>query len=501
MKTRSLIGHAPILLLFALMLIISQFVYMYGDDYKYSTYLGLYGKFRGQEATLTNIIQTQIYDYMHANGRFITNVASILLLLPGIELWRALNPILITLLAYAMFAVVYVRLPKQEDVWRTSLMVALLLLLHPYISRQTLFFAIGSMNYVVPMLGLLILIAYFRLWDVGQPAPHKTAIFFVALIGLLTGWSQEQVSLLAVGFMVIWFAKRLMEKKTVNRGKLVIFGSTLIGALGLFLAPGPKQRAMTPALDFFNELSLIDKVVYTFPEVMRFFIVQQPIYTLLVLLCSILLCISKDRRCWPLLLLPIPLLGTWMVMFTKEEIEMIQTWTESDFWMSLYGGIVICSILIMNGYLARKERNYLFVALTLGYLLVNLVMLFTPSFTGGRVAFPAVPLAISLILLLTRHWNKKWQWMLCVPLGVLAIWNYLTILNGYMENAKIHEERLRLVQEYKHHPTDRIELPPLKYRLYAATELDEKISILNAFKNHYKIPDQVEVVIKRGKTK
>lgn len=498
------IGHLPMLILFLLIFLLNQFVYMYGDDFRYAAYFGLYPKFQGQEVTLENIIKTQIYDYTHMNGRFITNVLSVLLLVDGIELWRVLNPIFVTLFAYAIFYVVFVRLPKKEDFVSASMIALLLLSIHPYISRQTIHYAIGSMNYVYPLLLLFLLASFLRRYDIGKSEHHlKIAYLFLPIIGFMLGMSQEQCAALGIMFLSFWLIQSIVAKKRVKTIHVLIFLFTIAGALCLFLAPGPKIRAMSPAISFFDDLSLIEKMKYSFPSNIRFFVVQQPIHTISIILLS---CFLYDqtfhkRFRYIVMVFVTPLLLSVVdpILRVKNKILLYKHFVENDLIISLYGLCMIVLILILNFNLIRKTKNYLFLALSCGFLAANLMMVFTPFIAGGRVAFPAIPFAICFILLLWKHLEKtrRFTWIFVGFLFFIGIGTYTNVLIGYADNAAIHEERMKRIEETRGIKQGVLELPALKSPFYAAYELSEINGFLEAFRVYHKIDPSVKLVIKK----
>jgi hypothetical protein len=491
--------HFPFILLFVLMMIVNHFVYMYGDDYRYASYFGLFSEFKGQVVTFKNIIETQIYDYDHANGRFVINVLLVLLLVKGIEIWRIMNPICVMLLAYAIFYVIYVRLPKKGDLLQTSFISSLILLIHLFIARQTLHYATGAFNYVYPMIFLLVLISFFRRFDVDKPIRHKMILLFFVLIGFLTGWSQEQVSILAISFVVLWMAKNIVVKKAIAKIHMAIFVATLLGFLCLFLAPGPAERAMSPELDFYNSLSMIGKIKHSFPDVMRFFVTQQTIYTVFITIFSAILCYQKSNKPFLFIIMSMMLLPFVFSANLFGTKQIFSLFTGNAFIISLYGLLIMSAIFIMNIYLTIKEKNYLFLALALGFLLANLVMVFTPSTAGGRTAFPAIPLAICFIIFLFSklHGTEIWKTQFVFFLACCAVLHYSYIFQQYYTNAHIHEERMKIVAENSGLKTGMLKLPPLKNRLFAAYELNDYNWIEIAYKDYYKISDSVEIIISR----
>lgn len=425
------IGHLPFFLLLIVTAVINQFVEMRGDDIRYATYFGLFPSFQGQEVTLTNIIRTQIYDYFHVNGRFIVNVFCVLVLVQGIVLWRILNPLFLVLLAYAMFYAVFVRFPRRDDVWRTALIAGCIYLAHPEVIHTTINYATGSFNYLYPMALLMVFIGFFRRYDINKPIQNKFLLFLFVLLGFVLGWSQEQVSLLAIGFVLLWLIKSWVKKHKISMIHIMVFFSTLIGCLFLFLSPGSKLRLQLPELAYYNSLSFMDRVLHSLPGVMRFFIMQETVCTVLIIVLLSVLCYRKSgRSIW---LLMIPLLLIPFIFATKAfGVNLFNYILGKYLPSSIYGLTLMIVILIMGLYL--KDRDYMFYLFSLGFLAATVVMIFTPSHAGGRVAFPSIVLGICLILLLLERMdNRKLNKHIVSFLIICSSINYASILKGWID--------------------------------------------------------------------
>lgn len=428
-------GHVPFILLFLLVAIMNYFVHFHGDDLRYSTQFSLFESFKGQEPTLMNIIKAQIYDYFHINGRLIVHVFCAFILTKGIWLWKIINPLFVVALAYALFYVIYVRLPQRQDILRTALISSLLFLAHFYIIDGTFNYPTASFNYLYPMVYLLLLIAFFRQYDEGQPTPHKITLIIFILLGFITGWSQEQVSLLGIGFVTLWLIKQRIEKKPFFWIHLAIFFSTLAGALFLFLSPGPKLRLLDPLLDRYNSLTFLGKITYSLPGVQRFFILDEAICIILVTLLSSITCYKISlKKVW---LLPVPVVLAPYVfstpLFNTHLFDLIMgRWRP----ISLFGLFVMTTILIMSIYLTVKKKNYLYLAFSLAFILASLILVLTPVNSHGRIAFPSYIFGITLTLLLFEQVDsiKNRLYIVCF-LSMCALVNYLSLVRDLINKS------------------------------------------------------------------
>jgi hypothetical protein len=487
----------PFLLLFLGMFLLDQKIYMYGDDFRYATYYSLFPHFYGNDFSISQIIQNQIYDYNHVNGRFFTNIFSILMLVNGINVWRILNPFILTLFCYLIFYSVLVRLPKKGDEKAGFVLVSLFFLVHLYISRQTLFYAVGSFNYVYPMVGLFLLIIFFRRMDDGKPYQSKIIIFLFWILAFFLGWSQEQVAVLTIGFIVFWIGKEWICKKNFQRltVSFLLFG--FVGFLGLFLSPGVSARASSHAIAFYNQLSLIGKLKMTFPAMVRFFIHQQAIFTILLVVLLSALCYQISSKWYWLISGPIVLLPFVFDTPLFGQANILHSLLMNRVYLSLYGMILICIILVMSGYLAIQMKNYLFLMFPFGFLFINIATIFTPSLTGGRVAFPAIPLAMASIILLFDAIKKQgMKVQLVLFLLSSALFNYYYLYTQYHMNAVIHKKRQTIMGEHAKIKRDTLILPRLINRGAAGYELDDQEYVIRGFKDYYHINQKVIIRLK-----
>ncbi|WP_243649389.1 DUF6056 family protein [Baia soyae] len=489
------IGHLPFLILFFGIWGINQFTFLYGDDLRYATYLGLEPHIYDNPVTLSQIIQTQLHDYFNFNGRFIVNILTILTVLDGIELWRWMNPILVTTLAYAIFYLVFVRFPQRKDLVLTTLTTSLFFFIHIVIFKQTLAYATGAFNYVYPMIFLFITLIYFRKQDFGEPITAQWKYGLVLLSSFLAGWSQEQISAIGLLLVSIWLAKQKRLKNKIRVWDWLLLASYFIGTLFLFLAPGPRLRAQMPGLEAYNQLSFFAKIKKTLPEVLHFFLYQQSIFMIFVVIMSAILCYQISKKAYFGLFICVPLIPFILSIpfFNTQEIALFLSGNHLvTIGIGLFTAI---SIIGLHAYISWKEKNHFYLVLALGFMLMNLIMIFTPSTFGGRIAFPAIPFAICLIILL---WSRIHFRVFHVPvvwiLVICALINITFTLREYQLNAKIHLERERIMAQYKGQKNTTITLPLLQNKQYAGYEVKDYSWALQAYRDYYRIDKSVEIL-------
>lgn len=489
--------HIPFFCLLLFMFAIDRYIYMYGDDYRYSTYFSLFSKFKGSTFSFSQVIENQIYDYTHVNGRFFINIATIFTLINGIEFWRWINPFLLTLFAYFIFYAVFVRIPKKGDEIAGWTLVSLFFLVHIYIARQTLFYAVGSFNYVYPMLGLFLLFIFFRRIDVGKPIKQKLVSALFLCLAFLLGWSQEQVALLTLGLILFWIGKEYVMTKKIKGLPILFFVVSLVGFLGLFLSPGASSRATSEAIAVYNQLSIVGKLKQTFPAMIDYFIHQQSIYTILVIILLTVICYQTSKKWYWLLGGPIVLLPFVFSIPLFGQVNPFDEWFLHKDYLSFYGMLLIAMIITMSIYLAIRLRNYIYLIFPLGFILINIATTFTPSMTGGRIAFPGIPLAMAGIVLLFQSIRSEGlKKQLMIILVFCAGLNYYYLYSEYHYNAHIQEERINIVHKYGKMKQGELVLPKLRNRSAAAYELNDQEYVTRGFKNYYRIDENITIHLK-----
>ncbi|MBR3210705.1 MAG: hypothetical protein IKF71_02070 [Bacilli bacterium] len=143
---------------------------------------------------------------------------------------------------------------KKKNAWILLLIHLMLFLIVPYFGEDFLWL-IGSCNYAWTMLFVLILIDVYQK-DKKNTSKKKAIGMF--LLGILAGWSNENISVALIIMIVLFLVfKKLIEKsKITNWQKTGLVGS-IIGCLLLLLAPGNYARSSA----FVQEGSFIKTII------------------------------------------------------------------------------------------------------------------------------------------------------------------------------------------------------------------------------------------------
>lgn len=176
--------------------------------------------------------------YLHWSGRVTSNFLAYGLVGSGaFWLWKLLNPMMVLLLCWGMVRLVQPK-PRLQ-----SCVVALLLLfvLGPGVLDYAVFWATGSVYYLWPLAGAVLLMHPF----LDLALRRQTAIKWYPLrvvLAALCCMCNEQISACVVAFMAVILLRHFVAARKLPARHLVLLALCVAGALVLFLAPGGSER-------------------------------------------------------------------------------------------------------------------------------------------------------------------------------------------------------------------------------------------------------------------
>lgn len=246
--------------LFALFIFIFSYLYPYGaDEYFY--------QFRCPD--LIGAVKTYFFSYTHNNPRIGLLVNNIIIS-NGKWLFLILNPLMQLFLLLSL-----VRLIKGKWADLSTLndfpLFVLLAVMSIFLAVQpdnTLFWIGGACNYswsFLPFVWFMILLRH--IYESGK-TPNlnlwQAALLFIGAFVL--GMSNENNSIAAFilisAFILYCFKKRIKIWPALP----IIFLGVLIGLILLFAAPGSYKRASHPLIAFFQQASILEKLIWHYPK-------------------------------------------------------------------------------------------------------------------------------------------------------------------------------------------------------------------------------------------
>ncbi|MFC4771177.1 DUF6056 family protein [Enterococcus hermanniensis] len=194
-----------------------------------------------------------MWRYMHWSGRIVADSASLLLLqLPSI-IYKIIKSIIWIALIFLISQLPYLSKEKYKfNVYSFIIVFLLYWIANPNLG-QTSFWTVGYTNY---LLTNFFIITYFSLiFFIKDKKISFRYYFFVGILGLLAGNSNENTSIVVVLLTIVFF---IIE----NNKKIFIVGLpfTIIGTLTLLLSPGQHERLQHASFQILREQSLLQRL-------------------------------------------------------------------------------------------------------------------------------------------------------------------------------------------------------------------------------------------------
>lgn len=221
------------------------------DDLWYSTNLST----EQPLASLKDIFESQVWHYNNWGGRSMTHTILQLTLLAGEQVADILNVLVTFLLAAVICLVAGVKRNKSSIFY----LLAAIGMVHGLNAnwKLSMFWQSGAANYLyITIFILLFLYCYLR--EVCEPAASVKALpgitFWIIPLGILTGWSNENMGPAVWVITVLIILLRIKEKQKVKLWMILGNISCLIGSVLVVAAPGNFVRSAEAASNEYGTL-------------------------------------------------------------------------------------------------------------------------------------------------------------------------------------------------------------------------------------------------------
>lgn len=269
--------------------LICSFTTYYGDDYYYANFVR-----QGADY----FVSENIYHYMYTNGRALVHILDELLIGWSFWLWRVF--IVATM---AMLVIVMAKLAARayrEDIkarfgeYQRAVagVCGLLSITDVAVLRQSVYWATGSMNYLLPATAMLWFYYLFR-----RDFERLRGSWLLLIPAFFASATTEQASagalLVTLCFIVSCMIVRRVPPKPAYIGA---FFASLAGFCTLYLSPG--NAARTGYYPEFYSLSLLGRAKRNFPELMSVIFGTGGIYPIIcvIYLLIIAACLTKYAK-------------------------------------------------------------------------------------------------------------------------------------------------------------------------------------------------------------
>ena len=467
-----------------LLLIVLFFILVYchintmilNDDLPYS----LFFRANNRITDVIGVLKNQFSDYFNINARVFLHCIVQFLLIYDKNLWSIFNPFVIVITIYLIsYFIKLITKTEIKEIYLIILSIIGYLLLYKF--KYLIYWVAGSVNYVwVFLIIIAISIYYFRFGLLKYKRITCLICLFCSMV--CEALAIFIISLVAVDLFVnLVFRKK--DKKIIKYYVIYLI-LALLGFSFILFAPSTLNR-----LDGGNEwktLSLIDKLKITTPVISsNIFMVS--IYNLY------------------------PLIYYFSLVYYFFKISIKKGVASLSLILFLYvfcffiGGL---SWLIFSGLLFFiqslifiKHKDYELLSLLVGSYLVAYSLCVTNEYLYGRVNFHFM--LFNYIFSLYNYFivAKKFQIlkvfsiliMIVLILFEIVIYTYI----GIVKNDRV--KSIKLVQSGKTNilETRLIKSPFDRFHVDANSPIDKKYWAYAAFKDYYKLPEDIEIVVKK----
>lgn len=228
-----ILSMAPFFILLISMIILHRFEKMQpGDDYWFQQIPPKY--------TFFKYVEWRYFDW---SGRVSVESVLYFIFKDSGELWKIINPIVITIFAYAISRIVLGRKEYQDrkNILLNSYICVGWLFISMAVLKASIFWMTGSINYLWPVTAGLLAIIPFRDALIKE-YKGKISMVLYLLPAIFAAFGQEQTTLVIVAFSTLINIYIFIRDKKIY--KYLIFQNVImiIGAIVILLAPGNFNR-------------------------------------------------------------------------------------------------------------------------------------------------------------------------------------------------------------------------------------------------------------------
>lgn len=218
-------------------LILNTLYPVYLDDWHYSFNLAEEGKLTG----ITDILKSQYEHYFSWGGRSVLHSIAQLLLWVG-EPWNDL----LNTLAYIFFVLLIYNITNKGNKTNTILFLYINIFIWfslPSLS-QNLLWTTGSANYLWGGLLVFCLLYYYTSYYLkDEIKASKGKAIGIFLLGILAGWTNENVGIALIFFLIGLFILLKLQKRQIPLWMITGLVGATIGCAFMILAPGNAIRS------------------------------------------------------------------------------------------------------------------------------------------------------------------------------------------------------------------------------------------------------------------
>ena len=509
------------LIFFLIVLIQHQFMYIYHDDYGYASLSYAYNveNVEGHDVNLEQIVEFLKGHYEVWGGRILTFFYEIILLTNGPWLYRLLQSIVITLIFFLIYKIVKKCVQNKIDDRLLALCTVMCYgVFEIMLVRTGIFWASAAVSYLFPILPLL---AFIYLYEQSKEKDFKnlfTKIIFYLFCGILiftATFSQEQISVAALGYILILTIYNIVKNKRVDKLDLIMCLVAILGFSILMLAPGNILRQQHPtSIEFYSkpiverlELGIQNLIFGNFSNYTKIF---NMIFYISIAYASY---VVVKRKKGIKILSCLSLLSILFIIFVNmtQQTEYFE-WVYGLLTNNIYKKLVIVGFMFqfllmfysVIVYLYDEKKLKLINIVTIAIFSVG-CMIIAPYFAPrSSIAFEILCLVFILYMFVQFYdsvTDKKMINFILVPTFVIFLCNVLIITNGYYKNSSINRENDKILTQVseridKGEDIRQVTLKKLNNILYSGDQpyMEGNDYITIYMKEYYNLPKDLDII-------
>jgi len=506
------------LVFFCVIFVQHRYVYLYHDDYGYASlsYAYITPSVQGHNYTLPQLVEFLVEHYNHWGGRILLFGIEILVLRWGVWPYRIVQSIVLTMILVSAYGFVCRYYRHTVSRWLIAFTLCCCYgLIDLELHRNGTYWATAAVGMVWPFLGFFsAAFIHVRLEDekrVGWQLPILGILYF------MVGFSQEQIGILGLIFVGGLTLAHLYHKK--NRPVIFIdmlaIVFILVGYSFLVLAPGNFARLNSANYAPYMALNLVDKVRVNLPSLIAYNLGRQnqAIVLVWVWLCvaSMWVCYRSGKQPRQLYFLSFAICAFFGIILTVVMISALsqfKDWIYHSnlninfllFWIGFLGANCMAVILFI-----REKGHYTLLALFVGGLFSQLVMLISPSLSiRSSIIFLFTLFPILAFMMAEITTGIRLQILAKLALLMIftaAMFNTILIIRGYAVNSPIMESNDRILRHMAQAirngtEIEKIELSKLPRKRYAADmPYSENFEYIDVWiKEYYDLPPEIKLI-------
>lgn len=518
-------GVLIIFIIFFFMVFIQhQFIYLHHDDYGYASlsYAYVVDSAKGHDLHIGEIMEFLKGHYDIWGGRVLYFFIEIILISNGVWLYRLFQSITITLIFYLIYKII--QKMTKDSINKLILAICTISLYGVFeinLLNHGIFWFSASVLYIIPMLPFL---AFIYLYQDSKNKKYKNRLskivvnIFYGILIFLSTFSQEQIGVAALGYVVILTIYNYIKSKKIDKKDIIMIMVAIIGFAILMLAPGNKVRQEDiSSMDFYSK-SFIERIILgiqnmilgNFSSDTKFFNI---LFYLSVAYISIKNIRINNKNKIKTIFYMISLLSIFIIIYTsiiKSEgyFKYLFGLKDSNTYRLLVTFIFIIQLLLMffsTMWYLYEEKKLKLINILICAVLSIACMIVAPYFAvRSSIIFMVlcfIFILYSFIDMYTNIENKKVFICAIIPIVILSFSNIIIITKGYYNNNLANKENSIILEDASKkisagEKIEKITLKKMPNILYGAAQpyMAGSEYILYYIKEYYNLPMDIEII-------